>query len=47
MPLFTRIDTALYIIIDEEWPALKAVLESWLEPDNFDKEGKQTRILAG
>ncbi len=39
-------DTAWYSVIDSEWPALKAVLESWIDPSNFDAEGKQRTRLS-
>jgi hypothetical protein len=39
-------DTAWYSIIDREWPARKAAFEAWLNPANFDAEGKQRRPLA-
>ncbi|WP_102958661.1 GNAT family N-acetyltransferase [Mangrovicella endophytica] len=38
-------DTAWYSIIDKEWPALKAAFEAWLDPANFDAEGRQIRAL--
>jgi RimJ/RimL family protein N-acetyltransferase len=38
-------DTAWFSIIDSEWPALKAAFERWLEPGNFDAEGRQKRRL--
>jgi RimJ/RimL family protein N-acetyltransferase len=34
-------DTAWFSVIDGEWPALKAAMERWLEPANFDAEGRQ------
>ena len=34
-------DTAWYTTIDTEWPALRAAFERWLDPANFDDEGKQ------
>jgi len=34
-------------ITDEEWPALKAGFERWLEPSNFDAEGRQRTRLHG
>ena len=34
-------DTAWYSIVDCEWPGLKARLERWLEPSNFDATGAQ------
>jgi RimJ/RimL family protein N-acetyltransferase len=39
-------DTAWFSIIDGEWPAVRAALEAWLDPSNFDGEGKQRRSLA-
>ena len=38
-------DTAWYSIIDKEWPALKRAYEAWLDPENFDAEGRQKRRL--
>lgn len=38
-------DTAWYSIIDQEWPALKAAFEAWLDPANFDAEGRQRSPL--
>ncbi len=34
-------DTAWFSIIDSEWPALKSSFERWLDPDNFDDQGRQ------
>ena len=34
-------DTAWYAIIDSEWPSLRAAFERWLDPENFDADGKQ------
>ena len=39
-------DTAWYSMLDNEWPARRAALERWLDPANFDAEGKQRRTLA-
>lgn len=39
-------DTAWFSIIQEEWPALKAVYERWLSPENFDAEGQQKTRLS-
>jgi RimJ/RimL family protein N-acetyltransferase len=39
-------DTAWFSIIDGEWPALKQAFERWLDPANFDGEGKQRQRLA-
>ena len=38
-------DTAWYAIIDSEWPALKRAYEAWLDPSNFDADGRQKRRL--
>ena len=38
-------DTAWFSIIDSEWPALKAMFEGWLAPDNFDESGQQIKTL--
>ncbi len=38
-------DTAWYSIITEEWPAIRAGFEAWLDPANFDAEGRQRRSL--
>ena len=39
-------DTAWYSITFEEWPAIKAGFEAWLDPANFDADGRQVRTLA-
>jgi RimJ/RimL family protein N-acetyltransferase len=39
-------DTAWFSVIDPEWPALKEAFEQWLEPDNFDDQGKQRKRLT-
>jgi RimJ/RimL family protein N-acetyltransferase len=39
-------DNAWYSIIDSEWPARKQSFERWLEPENFDKDGRQKVSLA-
>jgi RimJ/RimL family protein N-acetyltransferase len=39
-------DTAWYAIIDKEWPQLKAAYETWLDPANFDAEGRQKQGLG-
>lgn len=38
-------DTAWYSIIDKEWPALKQAYQAWLDPANFDTEGRQKNRL--
>jgi RimJ/RimL family protein N-acetyltransferase len=39
-------DTAWYSILDGEWPAIRAGFEQWLDPANFDAEGRQRVSLA-
>lgn len=39
-------DTAWFSILDKEWPQVKAALESWLSPDNFDSHGRQVKSLV-
>lgn len=38
-------DTAWFSIIDTEWPAVRAGFEAWLDPGNFDGEGRQRKGL--
>lgn len=39
-------DTAWYAAIDQEWPAISAAIKKWLNPENFDTEGKQRSRLS-
>jgi RimJ/RimL family protein N-acetyltransferase len=39
-------DTAWYAAIDAEWPALRAALLAWLDPGNFDADGRQRTRLS-
>ena len=39
-------DTAWFAIIDQEWPALRAAFERWLDPSNFDETGRQHVSLS-
>jgi RimJ/RimL family protein N-acetyltransferase len=39
-------DTAWYAVIDTEWPALERAFQTWLEPSNFDENGKQRVRLS-
>jgi len=39
-------DTAWFSMLDHEWPAVQAGFEAWLEPDNFDDDGRQRASLA-
>ena len=38
-------DTVWFSVIDSEWPRVKASLEAWLAPENFDECGDQRRSL--
>ena len=39
-------DSAWFSMLDGEWPRLKAAYERWLDPDNFDEQGRQRSGLA-
>ena len=39
-------DTAWYAMLDSEWPARKRAFEQWLDPGNFDANGKQRISLS-
>ncbi|MCC7032877.1 MAG: GNAT family N-acetyltransferase [Acidobacteria bacterium] len=39
-------DTAWYACIDREWPSLRAAYERWLDPANFDEQGRQRVSLS-
>jgi RimJ/RimL family protein N-acetyltransferase len=39
-------DTAWFSMLDSEWPARKAAFERWLDPANFDRNGKQRMSLS-
>jgi RimJ/RimL family protein N-acetyltransferase len=38
-------DTAWFSMIDSEWPLLSAAFQAWLDPENFDADGRQKRRL--
>lgn len=38
-------DSAWFSVLDGEWPALKKAYLAWLDPSNFDADGKQKRRL--
>ena len=40
-------DTAWFAMLDSEWPQVKAAFEAWLDPANFDAEGRQRTRLDG
>jgi RimJ/RimL family protein N-acetyltransferase len=39
-------DTAWFSVTDAEWPRVQAGFAAWLDPSNFDAEGRQRRGLA-
>jgi RimJ/RimL family protein N-acetyltransferase len=39
-------DTAWFSMLDSEWPARKAAFERWMDPSNFDADGKQKTKLG-
>jgi len=39
-------DTAWFSMLDHEWPARKAAFHAWLDPANFDENGRQIKSLA-
>jgi RimJ/RimL family protein N-acetyltransferase len=34
-------DTAWFLVIVGEWPRLKAGYDTWLQPNDFDREGRK------
>ncbi|NDW07230.1 GNAT family N-acetyltransferase [Jiella pacifica] len=38
-------DTAWFAMLDRDWPRLKAGYDTWLDPANFDAEGRQANPL--
>jgi hypothetical protein len=38
-------DTAWFAMIDQDWPIIKQAFELWLDPANFDAQGRQMRRL--
>lgn len=38
-------DTAWYSILDRDWPALQSAFLRWLDPVNFDSDGRQKSSL--
>lgn len=39
-------DTAWFSMLDSEWPAVRANLERWLAPENFDEHDRQRSSLS-
>jgi RimJ/RimL family protein N-acetyltransferase len=38
-------DTAWFAMIDKDWPTIRRAFEEWLDPSNFDSEGRQLQRL--
>jgi len=39
-------DTAWYSILDDEWPEVRGILETWLDDSNFDDNGQARTSLS-
>ena len=39
-------DTAWFSMLDREWPVIRDAFERWLDPANFDADGRQKQRLA-
>lgn len=39
-------DTAWFAMIEDDWPARRAIFERWLAPENFDADGRQKSRLG-
>lgn len=39
-------DTAWFSVTDSEWPRLRGAFAAWLDPSNFDADGRQRQGLA-
>ena len=39
-------DTAWYSILDGEWPEVRDIFQTWLDPANFDADGKPKTSLS-
>lgn len=39
-------DTAWFSMLDSEWPQRRAEFDAWLEPGNFEIDGRQKRSLS-
>jgi RimJ/RimL family protein N-acetyltransferase len=40
-------DTAWYAVLDRDWPELERLFVTWLDPANFDQQGRQRKALRG
>lgn len=38
-------DTAWFAMIDRDWPAIRTAYDAWLDPANFDADGRQLTPL--
>ncbi len=38
-------DTAWFAVTDDGWPRIRAAFQAWLDPANFDNDGRQLRPL--
>ena len=38
-------DTAWHSLLKRDWPKIKSLMQSWLQPSNFDDQGKQKSSL--
>ena len=38
-------DTAWFSLLDREWPARREAIAAWLDPANFDADGRQLRAM--
>ena len=41
-----RRDSAYYSLLADEWPARRAAMAEWLDPANFDTDGRARAALA-
>jgi RimJ/RimL family protein N-acetyltransferase len=39
-------DTAWFSLLDRDWPAIRSEFERWLDPANFDDDGRQMTPLT-
>ncbi len=39
-------DTAWYAVVDKDWPILQEAFRRWLDPSNFDEQGRQRTRLS-
>lgn len=39
-------DTTWFAMVEDDWPAVKAAYEQWLDPSNFDADGRQKTSLG-